>query len=81
MASWSVAERSKAAHARWNSLSRDEREEWKKQAKIRNEAEPEDLPYSCKKKMAEASIRRLSNEVYDLACFVVHIMTIHSFPH
>eukprot|EP00794_Sanderia_malayensis_P000875 gene875-170_t len=63
MAAWPVAERSKEAHMRWNSLSSEEKLSWKKKAEGQNNVEPGNLPDCSKKKLAEASIRRLTHEL------------------
>ena len=63
MFNWSKAERTKEAHARWNSLNAEQKEIWNKEAETRNSIEPQNLPDSIKKKLGDASVKRLTHEV------------------
>ncbi len=63
MASWSVEERNREAHLRWKNLTGEEKEVWNRKADSINKTKPSDLPVETRKKMVEASLKRLANEV------------------
>ena len=63
MASWSLEDRNKEAHLRWKLFPEAEKEEWNEKAKAANKIKPSEMPEAARKKMAEAALKRLANEV------------------